>query len=56
MKKSQLRAISYAYSEKRKNEALQILKANNKLDDFKKSKYKTPTGYVNFLKRTNQIK
>ncbi len=56
MKKSQLRAISYAYSEKRKNAAIEILRINNKLDDFKKSKYKTPAGYVNFLKRTNQIK
>lgn len=55
MKKSQLRAISYAYSERKRKQAIEILKQHNKLDEFQKSKYKTAQGFVNYLKRTNQI-
>lgn len=50
--KAQLNAISKKYSEKRREDAKQeIIKIDGSLEKFKKSKYKTMPGYLNFLKR-----
>lgn len=46
MNKRQLNAIAYNYTRQRHKRQLEFLEATNRLDDFNKSKYKTPTTYI----------
>lgn len=46
MNKRQLNAIAYNYTRLRHKRELEFLTATNRLEDYNKSKYKTPTTYI----------
>jgi hypothetical protein len=46
MNKRQLIAISHNYTKLKHKRQLEFLEATNRLEDYSKSKYKTPTTYI----------